>query len=186
MNKLIQFFRRLFGAAQEKVREATALTPKEVVRMDDEAFQEAIDTFRSRIHCGLKKMGPISSIPRVSCPVTFPGCAFVENTDRGIVINRKLTLVELDDDMDYTSLCILFEGDPVLILIERSGQLRLKGIGDASEFGVRGLDISTIENVRALDKVLQDVLNDVFKFVSDHVRSQVPPQSPKQRLHSYR
>lgn len=47
---------------------------------------------------------------------SFGGCAYVEGRKQAIKVNRRISVVGMDDDMSYTTMCVLLQGEPCLVL----------------------------------------------------------------------
>lgn len=116
-----------------------------------------------------RDLGTWVTIPRVKCHVHFNGWGFVEGRTRGIRVNQKLTIVEGDEDMEYTTMCILLSGLPLLRLTRRGKGLYIDLITGPGyfleDYNHGGLYFGSYEDFLKLPAPLQKVLRDVLVHV---------------------
>lgn len=77
------------------------------------ALRYMVSLFDSR---ALANFAPISHISPVQCPEPFGGWGYVEGRTEGVRVDDRITLVAGDSDMDFTSVCVLVDSLPCLIL----------------------------------------------------------------------
>lgn len=147
------------------VRETTKVetTPEEI--------QKAIDFFWSKIHefknhC--KKSGVWSRyLSGVECHTSFGGCGYVQGRQEGFSPNRRIKVVEADDDMDFSEVCVVFDNIPCLLLYsgrKSKGQVTIVAERDflLEVFGSNGSECLTVDQLNQMAAPVRAVLLDVF------------------------
>lgn len=150
--------------------------------LSDEAYEAATSFFTMKVAHDIYKASNSIGIWKlfwfkVTCPEEFPGCGFVEGRDQGAVISSRLRIVEADDDMGFTELCVLLDKIPTAII-------RVSGSG--ASIGIIGGDRYRFLTCQDRDK-LPDPIR---RMVEDILKAFSPDKFPKpgaaaKRISSY-
>lgn len=135
-------------------------------RPSDEKVTASLTLFQEKIHSLYSERGWWSTIPRVVVTTRFGGCAYVEGATTGICVDSRLTIVLHDDCMSFTSVCVLIDGTPSIILESNCGRFTvylIEGQDYLKEVLGEGLmKCDSLKEFRALPEPLQMVLERVF------------------------
>lgn len=144
----------------------------------DEELAAYIKSFRHIIHAidsGDWKKKFFTAIWPVRVTTKFGGWGYVEGRTSGYRINSRLVIVPHDDCMDFTSVCLLIDRSPAMILEERYGRLTVSIINGRDYLdevlGVGEMDCSNLESFKRLALPVQKVLSDVFAKVHADVQT---------------
>lgn len=151
-------------------RKLTVETPAPTVTLSDRDLAEALKLFRRHIH-SLKRFSGESwrAIRPVRCPTPFAGCGYVEGRTSGLIVNSQITVVEADDEYDYTEVCVLVGGVPALVLLERNRHLRVTIIAGqdylTEVFTPSGVYCDTLDDLKTFPVAIQTILRDLLTKV---------------------
>lgn len=177
---MINALRKLFNRKPEP---AKAKPKKEPLTL--EQLEVGINAFVENMW-DIRRLGELTSIPAVKCPVTFGGYGYVEGRTKGIKVNKRLTIVEADSDMDFSEVCLLIDGLPAMLLTKRRGAIAISIISGRDYFeelfNPSGMLCTNLEEFKQLPSAIQQVLHDVF---ADQYRRHVPKDAAIEKIINY-
>lgn len=115
----------------------------------------------------------MSRISPVKCPTPFGGWGYVEGRTKGWRINKHLVVVEADDDMQFSEVCLLLDGVPCLLMENYAGRgvsvQTIAGRDYSSElFNSSAMPLDTVEDLARLPapvhKLVMDVITANYKL----------------------
>ncbi len=116
--------------------------------LTEDQIAEALSLFRRHVPAFWREfsqmMGGLKVIPPVKCPTKFGGWGYVEGRTYGVIVDSRITIVEADEDMGFTEVCVLIDDLPCLLVQE----------GYHSFQGKSGLSITVISGRGYLDEML--------------------------------
>lgn len=110
-----------------------------------------------------------SKISPVKVSTTFSGWGYVDGRTSALKINKRISICEADEDMDFSEFCVLVDNVASMILYSgRRGPLMLSIVGESTtdpealaNWG--RYDIATVERFRRMAMPYQAILVDVFR-----------------------
>jgi hypothetical protein len=111
---MLTFFKRLFKSAS-----TNTIAPKAAPELTLSQVNDGLRLLRKHFHFDLFKMlGGVTRIQAVKCPTKFGGWGYVEGRTSGVRVDPRITIVEADDDMEFTEVCVLIDNLPCLLIEE--------------------------------------------------------------------
>lgn len=111
------------------------------------------------------------SIKPVNVTTQFCGWGYVRGRDKGVIVNSHLTLVEADDDMEFTEYCVLIDGVPAILVMRRHPGVKISIVAERSLFdqvmGSHWLPLNDVKDYERLLGPVQRVMHDVLRCVAD-------------------
>lgn len=141
----------------------------EPIELSDLQIQKAMRLLHEELLGDWRNL-PKQKIQAVKCDVKFPGYGFVEGRTSGWVVNDQLTIVEGDFDYDSSEVCVIVNNQATMLLEcryegSRSAFVtRLTIISPEMDraHGIRGQELRTIDDWRALPVPVKKVLIDLL------------------------
>lgn len=127
----------------------------------------------------------------VKVTTKFGGWGFVEGRTREIRINTRVSLVEADEDMGFTDVCVLIDGSPCLILTATGNSLSGMIITEDRSYlqevvGVGVFPCTTLGEFNTLPDGVKRVLRDVIQVSVDRIsETKNKTIDPVERLLAY-
>lgn len=146
-----------------------AFTPKVDPPLEGPHLEQALKLW----HADLMMFGfnhsqyNMTRISPVKCPSPFGGWGFVEGRTKGWRINKRLVVVEADDDMQFTEVCLLLDGVPCLLMENYAGRgvsvRTIAGQDYISEiFNSSDMPLNTVEDLARLPEPVKVLVMDVI------------------------
>ena len=154
MKRLLSWFRRKLVAP--------TLSP---VPMTDLELRIALQATIAYGYELRRKASPWVGVPKIKCPVTFPGWGYVEGRKEALKINDRLHLSEADDDYGFTEYCVLVDQVPALLLCFQGTRLSVSYLQEGLLLSPRGFSLCTVEDYHALPEPVQRIMHDVLSHL---------------------
>lgn len=145
--------------------------PKERPYMDALTLQSAITHFKEAIHDLRQAMGTKwkTDLAKPVVQAAFPGCGFL--CSKGFRVNKRITVYEHDDCMDFTSVLVAVDGTPTLVLKVKRGLFTVYLIRKDADYVaeiIRPIGVFKLEagdDFYALPDPIRRVVHDVLECV---------------------
>lgn len=121
--------------------------------------------------------------------IKFPGWGYVEGRTSALKVNSSISIVEADDDMDFTDHCVLINGTPCLIL-HRAAQFSVTIIAKTSLLDqvmhTHAMPMNSLEQFKALPAPVQLVMRDIMlRVLQIHEKKVATTPEPIERILEY-